>query len=169
MGSTKHRDLLRRTAAASALIALRGRAQPLASPSEEPWTAARCPCCDARCAVRVNANDATAVAVRLEGERSDGRFSCAKGLLLREMLDVRARTIAGVLLVTAAGAAPRVAARLIGAPGLELTGGDGDSRLAAVWEAGDGAALEAAATQLLRDDPEVVGVHATFVGSLAAG
>ncbi|MFO0581698.1 MAG: hypothetical protein U0229_05465 [Anaeromyxobacter sp.] len=73
-------------------------------------------------------------------------------------------TVAGVLLVTTPGAAPRVAARLAAAPGMTLAGGDGDSRVAAVWEAEDGEGLEALAARLLAEDPEVLGVFPTFVG-----
>jgi len=78
-------------------------------------------------------------------------------------------TIAGILLVTTPGAAPRVAARLVSAPGLSLAGGDGDSRVAAVWEAPDGASLEALAGRLLEEDPEVLGVYPTFVGEAGEG
>lgn len=73
-------------------------------------------------------------------------------------------TVAGVVLVTAPGAGPRVAARLAGMPGLTLAGGDGEDRVAAVWEAEDGRTLEALAEQLLAEDPEVLGVFPTFVG-----
>jgi len=73
-------------------------------------------------------------------------------------------TVAGVVIVTAPGASSRVACRLVGEHGLTLAGGDGDSRLAAVWEAGDGRSLEALAEGLLARDPEVLGVFPTFVG-----
>jgi hypothetical protein len=73
-------------------------------------------------------------------------------------------TVAGVLLVTRPGAAPRVAARLAGTRGLSFAGGDGDARIAAVWEGEDGAALEALAERLLESDPELLGVYPTFVG-----
>ncbi|MCM2334662.1 MAG: chaperone NapD [Anaeromyxobacteraceae bacterium] len=73
-------------------------------------------------------------------------------------------TVAGVVLLTAPGAGPRVAARLVGLPGLTLAGGDGDQRVAAVWEAEDGATLEALSERLLGEDPEVLGVFPTFVG-----
>ena len=72
--------------------------------------------------------------------------------------------VAGVVFLTAPGAGPRVAARLAHEPGLTLAGGDGDARVAAVWEALDGAALEARAEALLAADPELLGVYPTFVG-----
>jgi hypothetical protein len=74
-------------------------------------------------------------------------------------------TVAGVVIVTAPGAGSRVACRLTGVYGLTLAGGDGDSRLAAVWEASDGRALEVLAESLLARDPEILGVFPTFVGS----
>ncbi len=73
-------------------------------------------------------------------------------------------TVAGVLLQTVPGAGPRVAARLASEPGITLAGGDGDARVALVWEAEDGAALEALAEALLARDPEILGVYPTFVG-----
>jgi hypothetical protein len=73
-------------------------------------------------------------------------------------------TVAGVVIVTAPSAGPRVAARLTAEPGLTLAGGDGDARIAAVWEGGDGRALEVLAELLLERDPEVLGVFPTFVG-----
>lgn len=73
-------------------------------------------------------------------------------------------TVAGVVFQTAPGAAARVAARLAAEPGLTLAGGDGDSKVAAVWEAPDGAALEALAERLLAEVPELLGVFPTFVG-----
>lgn len=72
-------------------------------------------------------------------------------------------TVAGVIFVTVPGAAPRVAVRLAREPNLELAGGDGESRVAAVWEAPDGATLEALAERLLSSDPELLGVFPTFV------
>jgi hypothetical protein len=71
--------------------------------------------------------------------------------------------IAGVVFVTSPGAGPRVAARLAGEPGLTIAGGDGDARIAAVWEGTDGAVLEALSEALLARDPDVVGVFPTFV------
>jgi hypothetical protein len=71
--------------------------------------------------------------------------------------------LAGVVIETAPGAAPRVAARLLRERGLELHGGDGDRRLAAVFSGPDGAALEAFAERIVQDDPEVLGVFPTFV------
>jgi hypothetical protein len=73
-------------------------------------------------------------------------------------------TVAGVVLVTRPGAGPRVAARLTRVPGLTLAGGDGDARVAVVWEGDDGAALERLAERLLAEDPELLGVYPTFVG-----
>ena len=72
-------------------------------------------------------------------------------------------TVAGVIFVTAPGAELRVAARLAREPGLTLAGGDGDSRIAAVWEAADGAALQTLSERLLADDPELLGVYPTYV------
>jgi hypothetical protein len=73
--------------------------------------------------------------------------------------------VAGVVIETAPGAAPRVAARLLRerASGLELHGGDGDRRLAAVFTGRDGGALEALAERLVRQDDEVLGVFPTYV------
>jgi hypothetical protein len=73
--------------------------------------------------------------------------------------------VAGVVIETAPGAAPRVAARLLGERTLELRGGDGDRRLAAVFIGADGAALEALARRLVRSDPEVLGVFPTYVAA----
>jgi hypothetical protein len=71
--------------------------------------------------------------------------------------------VAGVIIETAPGAAPRVAARLLRERGLQLQGGDGDRRLAAVFTGDDGAALEALADRLLSGDAEVLGVFPTYV------
>jgi hypothetical protein len=73
--------------------------------------------------------------------------------------------VAAVVLETVAGAGPRVAARLLRVPGLSLTGGDGASRLAAVWEGPDGEALQVLAERLLAADPELLGIFPTFVGT----
>jgi nitrate reductase NapAB chaperone NapD len=71
--------------------------------------------------------------------------------------------VAGVVIETVPGAAPRVAARLLHEPGLDLQGGDGDGRLAAVFTGPAGGALEALAERLMRAFPEVIGVFPTYV------
>jgi hypothetical protein len=71
--------------------------------------------------------------------------------------------VAGVVFETVPGAAPRVAARLLREPALELHGGDGDRRLAAVFCGEDGAALERLGERLLRSDGEILGVFPTLV------
>ncbi len=76
--------------------------------------------------------------------------------------------VAGVIIETVEGAAPRVAARLLSLPGLELEGGDGDRRLAAVFTGQDGAALEALAERLLQENPEVLGFFPTYVADADA-
>jgi hypothetical protein len=73
--------------------------------------------------------------------------------------------VAGVVIETAPGAAPRVAARLQLERGLELHGGDGDRRLAAVFSGPDAAALEALSERLVRDDGEVLGIFPTYVAA----
>lgn len=72
--------------------------------------------------------------------------------------------VAGILIETVPGAAGRVAARLVTRDGMEVTGGDGDSRIAVVCEAADGAALESFAQDLVAHDEEILGVFPTFVG-----
>lgn len=72
-------------------------------------------------------------------------------------------TVAGVVIETTPGAAPRVAARLRGVAGVELHGSDGERRLAAVLTARDGAALEALAERLVEEDADVLGVLPTYV------
>ena len=71
--------------------------------------------------------------------------------------------VAGVVIETVPGAAPRVAARLLHEPGLNLQGGDGDRRLAAVFTGPAGGALEALAERLVHAFPEVIGVFPTYV------
>ena len=73
-------------------------------------------------------------------------------------------TVAGVIFVTAPGAGPRVAARLAGEQGITLQGGDGDCRVAAVWEAPDGATLVSWSERLLAETEELLGIFPTFVG-----
>jgi hypothetical protein len=76
--------------------------------------------------------------------------------------------VAGVVIETVEGAAPRVAARLLREPALELEGGDGHRRLAAVFIGENAAGLEALAKRLLEDDPEVLGVFPTYVADATA-
>ena len=71
--------------------------------------------------------------------------------------------VAGVVIETVPGAAPRVAARLLHEPGLELQGGDGDRRLAAVFTGPAGGALEALAERLVHAFPTRSRVFPTYV------
>jgi hypothetical protein len=77
--------------------------------------------------------------------------------------------VAGVVIETAPGAAPRVAARLLRQRGLELHGGDGDRRIAAVFTGDDAAALEALSKRLVHDDAEVLGIFPTYVADEPEG
>ena len=72
--------------------------------------------------------------------------------------------VAGLVIETLPGSAPRVAARLARIEELAVHGGDGDRRIAAVWAAADGESLDGMAGDLLRGDAEIVGVFPTFVG-----
>jgi hypothetical protein len=73
--------------------------------------------------------------------------------------------VAGVVVETVPGAQVRVAARLAREPGIELAGGDGERRIAAVWVGADGAGLERLSERILSQDPEVLGIFPTFVGT----
>ncbi len=73
--------------------------------------------------------------------------------------------VAGVVVETVEGAAARVAARLVEVPGVEIQGGDGLRRLAAVISAEDAAALDALGRKLVEGDEEILGVFPTYVGS----
>ncbi|HET7753122.1 MAG TPA: hypothetical protein VFK85_04365 [Anaeromyxobacteraceae bacterium] len=72
--------------------------------------------------------------------------------------------VAGIVIETVPGAAARVSARLVTRDDVEVTGGDGDSRVAIVCEAADGVALEEFAEGLVAEDEEILGVYPTFVG-----
>jgi hypothetical protein len=163
MSPRNRHELLEAAAAASALIALGSRAQ--AAPADAPgvtWTRSVCRSCPMECGIRVGARDGQVVAVKRDPESHDGGFLCAEVFRLPE--DGKGLTaVAGVLLVTAPGAAARVAARLASEPGLILAGGDGHARIAAVLEAANGATLEALAERLLASDPELLGVFPTYV------
>jgi hypothetical protein len=77
--------------------------------------------------------------------------------------------VAGVLIETTPGAAPQLATRLLGSPGIELQGGDGVRRIAAVVTGADGSALEALSERLLQEHPEILGIYPTFIGDDTAG
>lgn len=72
--------------------------------------------------------------------------------------------VAGVVIETQPGRAAAVAARLGDVPGLEVRGDDGDRRLAGVWSARSGEALEELAEALVAGDEEILGVFPTFAG-----
>ena len=78
--------------------------------------------------------------------------------------DAGGSVVAGVVIETLPGQEPFVACRLEGEPGLEIVGGDGDRRLAVVWAADSGKALEAAAERLLERDTDIIGIFPTFIG-----
>lgn len=77
--------------------------------------------------------------------------------------------IAGVVIRTLPGRAPAVAGRLVSVPGLNVLKDDGDARIAGVWRAESGEALEAAGEALVELDEEILGVYPTFAGDADAG
>jgi len=81
-----------------------------------------------------------------------------------ELADDGVTVVAGVVIETRRGQGPFVACRIENEPGVEIVGGDGDRRLAVVWTAASGTALEAAAKRLLERDEEIIGIFPTFVG-----
>jgi nitrate reductase NapAB chaperone NapD len=72
--------------------------------------------------------------------------------------------ISGVLFETVAGRVNAVAARLELVKGIEVSGTEGDNKVAVVWRGQHGASLLRAADQLLKSDPDILGVFPTFVG-----
>ena len=72
--------------------------------------------------------------------------------------------ISGVLFETVAGRVHAVAARLKHVKGIEISGTEGDNRVAVVWRGQHGASLLRAANQLIKSDPDILGVFPTFVG-----
>jgi hypothetical protein len=73
--------------------------------------------------------------------------------------------ISGVLFETVAGRVDAVASRLRHVKGIEVTCTEGDNKIAAVWRGQHGAGLLRAADQLLKSDPDILGVFPTFVGT----
>jgi hypothetical protein len=71
--------------------------------------------------------------------------------------------VAGIVVEAAAGAAERVAERLV-ARGLEVAGREG-SRIAAVCEAASGEELERLTERLVAEDDEILGVFPSYVGA----
>lgn len=72
--------------------------------------------------------------------------------------------VAGMVIETVPGRAPAVAIRLAREEGLELVGGDGNQRIAAVWTASSGKSLMQQAENLLEQDDEILGLFPTFMG-----
>lgn len=72
--------------------------------------------------------------------------------------------IAGVLITTRPGQAPFVAASLGASPFVQLVGGDGNEKIAAVVRRETGEELESWAEELLQEDERILGVYPTFVG-----
>lgn len=72
--------------------------------------------------------------------------------------------IAGVVIETLPGKSPDVARRLATYSDIELKGGDGEQRLAAVWRAASGDEFERQIQALLKADADIVGVYPTFAG-----
>ncbi|MGQ9494793.1 MAG: hypothetical protein ACUVRY_00795 [Thermoanaerobaculaceae bacterium] len=71
--------------------------------------------------------------------------------------------IAGVLIKTLPGAAPKVALQLARESFLQLLGGDGNEKIAAVVQRETGAELEAWASELVETNHSVIGVFPTYV------
>ena len=78
-----------------------------------------------------------------------------------------AAQVVGVVIETAPGAEPRVAARLLALPRVALLGGDGHRRIAAVLEEPGGAPLQELADRLLAPGREILAVLPIFAASYA--
>ncbi len=74
--------------------------------------------------------------------------------------------VAGFVVETIPGAAPRVAERLASLPGITVEGGDGDCRLAVVWIARNGGSMGELAERLLEVDPELIGIYPAYISDI---
>jgi nitrate reductase NapAB chaperone NapD len=74
--------------------------------------------------------------------------------------------VTGIIIQTLPGRQVEVVARLHGAPGLQMRGGNGDDRIAAVWSAETAQELEEIIESLVDLDEDVIGVYPTFVGEV---
>jgi hypothetical protein len=80
-------------------------------------------------------------------------------------LDADGPLVAGVVIETLPHRAPFVENDLRRVDGLQIVGGDGDRRLAGVWEAKTGAMLLAAAEKLVQTHEDLLGIFPTFIGT----
>jgi len=74
--------------------------------------------------------------------------------------------ITGIIIQTLPGQQVEVVSRLFGVPGLEMHGGNGDDRIAAVWSAETAQSLGEIVESLVALDEDVIGVYPTFVGEV---
>jgi len=72
--------------------------------------------------------------------------------------------VTGVVIQTVPGRQADVSARLLDVPGLQLKGGNGEDKIAAVWSAETAQSLEEIVEALIDLDEDVLGVFPTFVG-----
>lgn len=72
--------------------------------------------------------------------------------------------VVGLMIETVPGRGSAVAERLAARAGIEIVGGDGDRKVAAVWSSPGSEQLLAEAEELLRDDAEILGLFPTFIG-----
>ena len=71
--------------------------------------------------------------------------------------------ITGVVIHTLPGRQADVSARLLDVPGLQLKGGNGEDKIAAVWSSESARSLEEMVESLVDLDEDVIGVYPTFV------
>lgn len=71
--------------------------------------------------------------------------------------------VTGVVIQTVPGRQAEVSARLLDVPGLQLKGGNGEDKIAAVWSAESAQSLEEIVESLVDLDEDVIGVFPTFV------
>lgn len=71
--------------------------------------------------------------------------------------------VTGVVIQTVPGRQAEVSSRLLDVPGLQLKGGNGEDKIAAVWSAETAQSLEEIVESLLDLDEDVLGVYPTFV------
>ncbi len=162
--SISKRDFLQRHAAAAAAEAIG------VPPGMDPWETwgesfrwvdRQCRHCSLACNVNVGMQDGKAIAVRGAKSTETGGVMCFEAANFFDpatrpaeyrCFQTHTRCVAGVVFKTAAGRARDVALRMTKFDGLEITGVDADSWVAAIWRRRSFASLENDVNSAIADD-----------------